>query len=60
MLRIALTTAVFAFIGGGISLYHYGIQKLDFLVTVRLHAELFLVQVNMLITWGSSQFHFLH
>lgn len=28
---IALTTAVFAFIGGGISLYHYGIQKLAFL-----------------------------
>ncbi|QUW23467.1 disulfide bond formation protein B [Sporosarcina sp. Marseille-Q4063] len=27
----ALTTAVFAFIGGGISLYHYGIQKLAFL-----------------------------
>ena len=29
--RIALTTAVFATIGGCISLYHYGIQKLDFL-----------------------------
>ena len=29
--RIALTLAVFAFIGGGISLYHYGIQKLRFL-----------------------------
>ncbi|MEC1176967.1 disulfide oxidoreductase [Metasolibacillus meyeri] len=29
--RIALTTAVFACIGGSISLYHYGIQKLDFL-----------------------------
>ena len=29
--RIALTTAVFATIGGGISLYHYGIQKLSFL-----------------------------
>lgn len=29
--NIALTTAVFAFIGGGISLYHYGIQKLAFL-----------------------------
>lgn len=29
--HIALTTAVFAFIGGGISLYHYGIQKLALL-----------------------------
>lgn len=29
--RIALTTAVFALIGGCISLYHYGIQKLSFL-----------------------------
>ncbi|HWL26219.1 MAG TPA: disulfide oxidoreductase [Ureibacillus sp.] len=29
--RIALTTAVFSIIGGCISLYHYGIQKLDFL-----------------------------
>lgn len=29
--RIALTTAVFACIGGSISLYHYGIQKLTFL-----------------------------
>lgn len=29
--RIALTTAVFACIGGTISLYHYGIQKIDFL-----------------------------
>ncbi|MEO4054603.1 disulfide oxidoreductase [Solibacillus sp. CAU 1738] len=29
--RIAITTAVFAIIGGSISLYHYGIQKLDFL-----------------------------
>jgi disulfide bond formation protein DsbB len=29
--NIALTTAVFALIGGGISLYHYGIQKLAFL-----------------------------
>ena len=29
--RIALTTAVFAFVGGGISLYHYGLQKLSFL-----------------------------
>lgn len=29
--NIALTTAVFSFIGGGISLYHYGIQKLAFL-----------------------------
>jgi disulfide bond formation protein DsbB len=29
--KIALTTAVFAIIGGAISLYHYGIQKVDFL-----------------------------
>lgn len=29
--RIALTTATFACIGGAISLYHYGIQKLSFL-----------------------------
>ncbi|MEK4230704.1 disulfide oxidoreductase [Solibacillus sp. FSL H8-0538] len=29
--RIAVLTAVFACIGGSISLYHYGIQKLDFL-----------------------------
>lgn len=29
--RIAVTTAVFSCIGGMISLYHYGIQKLDFL-----------------------------
>ncbi|CAM3177634.1 disulfide oxidoreductase [Filibacter tadaridae] len=29
--RIALTTAVFALVGGCISLYHYGIQKLSFL-----------------------------
>lgn len=29
--RIAVTTAVFATIGGCFSLYHYGIQKLDFL-----------------------------
>ncbi|MFF5995331.1 disulfide oxidoreductase [Lysinibacillus sp. KU-BSD001] len=29
--RIALTTAVFACIGGSISLYHYGIQKITFL-----------------------------
>lgn len=28
---IALTTAIFAFIGTGLSLYHYGIQKLSFL-----------------------------
>ncbi len=28
--RIALTTAVFAAVGGSISLYHYGIQKLSF------------------------------
>lgn len=29
--NIALTTAIFAIIGGGTSLYHYGIQKLSFL-----------------------------
>lgn len=29
--RIALTTAVFAVIGGSLSLYHYGIQKISFL-----------------------------
>ncbi len=29
--RIAVTTAVFACIGGAISLYHYGIQKVPFL-----------------------------
>lgn len=29
--RIALTTAVFSVVGGGISIYHYGIQKLAFL-----------------------------
>ena len=29
--RIALTTAVFPIVGGSISLYHYGIQKLSFL-----------------------------
>lgn len=29
--RIAITTAVFSCIGGAISLYHYGLQKLDFL-----------------------------
>jgi disulfide bond formation protein DsbB len=29
--RIAVTTAVFATIGGCFSLYHYGIQKLSFL-----------------------------
>lgn len=29
--RIALTTAIFATVGGSISLYHYGIQKLSFL-----------------------------
>ncbi|MBU0906247.1 MAG: disulfide bond formation protein B [Firmicutes bacterium] len=29
--RIAMTTAVLATIGGAISLYHYGIQKVDFL-----------------------------
>lgn len=28
---IAMTTAVLAIIGGAISLYHYGIQKVDFL-----------------------------
>lgn len=29
--RIALTTAIFSIVGGSISLYHYGIQKLQFL-----------------------------
>lgn len=29
--RIALTTAVLSMIGGSISLYHYSIQKVDFL-----------------------------
>ncbi|CEG23526.1 Disulfide bond formation protein C [Planococcus massiliensis] len=29
--RIAVTTLVFSVIGGCISLYHYGLQKLDFL-----------------------------
>lgn len=29
--KIALTTAVFSCIGGAISLYHYGIQKVSFL-----------------------------
>ena len=29
--KIALTTAVFSVIGGCISLYHYGVQKIDFL-----------------------------
>ena len=29
--KIAVTTAVFSIIGGCISLYHYGIQKIDFL-----------------------------
>lgn len=29
--HIALTTAVFAFMGSGLALYHYGIQKLVFL-----------------------------
>ncbi|MEK5331285.1 MULTISPECIES: disulfide oxidoreductase [unclassified Lysinibacillus] len=29
--RIVVTTAVFAVIGGSVSLYHYGIQKLSFL-----------------------------
>lgn len=29
--RIAMTTVVLAIIGGAISLYHYGIQKVDFL-----------------------------
>ncbi len=29
--RIAVTTAVFAIMGGCVSLYHYGIQKLSFL-----------------------------
>lgn len=29
--QIALTTAIFSIIGGSLSLYHYGIQKLRFL-----------------------------
>jgi disulfide bond formation protein DsbB len=29
--RIALTTGIFAIVGGSISLYHYGIQKITFL-----------------------------
>ncbi|WP_060204258.1 disulfide oxidoreductase [Sporosarcina koreensis] len=29
--KTALTTAVFAIVGGSISVYHYGIQKLSFL-----------------------------
>ena len=29
--KIALTTAVFSIVGGSISLYHYGLQKLSFL-----------------------------
>ena len=29
--RIALTVAVFSIIGGSISLYHYGLQKINFL-----------------------------
>jgi len=29
--KIAVTTATFSIIGGCISLYHYGLQKLDFL-----------------------------
>lgn len=29
--QIAMTTAVLSIIGGAISLYHYGIQKVDFL-----------------------------
>lgn len=29
--RIAATTLIFSIVGGGISLYHYGLQKLDFL-----------------------------
>jgi len=29
--KIAMTTAVFSVIGGCISLYHYGVQKIDFL-----------------------------
>jgi|SRR5690606_7507157 len=32
--RIAVTTAVFSCIGACLSLYHYGIQKLDFLSDV--------------------------
>lgn len=30
--KIAITTAIFSCIGGTISLYHYGIQKVDFLM----------------------------
>ena len=33
--KIALTTAVFSIVGGSISLYHYGIQKLSFLTRQR-------------------------
>jgi disulfide bond formation protein DsbB len=29
--RIAVTTAIFSVIGGAISLYHYGLQKVSFL-----------------------------
>ena len=29
--RIAITTAIFSVIGGSISLYHYGLQKVSFL-----------------------------
>jgi disulfide bond formation protein DsbB len=29
--RIAITTAIFSVIGGAISLYHYGLQKVSFL-----------------------------
>lgn len=29
--KIALTTAVFSIIGGSISIYHYGLQKISFL-----------------------------
>jgi len=29
--KIALTTAVFSIVGGSISIYHYGLQKLRFL-----------------------------
>lgn len=29
--RIAVTTAIFSLIGGAISLYHYGLQKVSFL-----------------------------
>jgi disulfide bond formation protein DsbB len=52
--NIALTTAVFAFIGGGISLYHYGIQKLAFL------SDSAPAQVNISTTWDSLLFHFSH